>query len=333
VEFDPIHQTHLVVGTTTHLPGLSVASATLDLQGRLMGDPVDLTGPDEPMNAWPRLAYSPDLAQGSVRAGAMVTWAARGQVYARAVLSDGSLSAGGVIGSWAGRPDSLAFAYSKTERRFFDVWDSHGRLIGLDAQLVGAVVNFDQPSFTNAGFAAVWNPLSNEFAVLYSRWHPERGANSFLLGDWSLDLVRIALDGTVLTRTQVAFLQGLPQKFLIAVNSHTGEYTVLWGIFGAEISPSGRVISRGSPTPTPTPTPTPGGCTTPDPFVALGGGTCVNGGWFPPGMGAPAPPSTPPSTPAPGGCLTPDPFVALGGGRCINGGWYPPGMGSSATPK
>ena len=73
--------------------------------------------------------------------------------------------------------------------------------------------------------------------------------------------------------------------------------------------------------PSPPPTPSPGGCLTPDPFVALGGGTCVNGGWYPPSMTQP----TPPPTPVPGGCLTPDPFVALGGGRCVNGGWYPPG--------
>jgi hypothetical protein len=33
----------------------------------------------------------------------------------------------------------------------------------------------------------------------------------------------------------------------------------------------------------PPPPPVPGGCITPDPFVAFGGGTCVNGGWFPPG--------------------------------------------------
>ena len=29
----------------------------------------------------------------------------------------------------------------------------------------------------------------------------------------------------------------------------------------------------------------PVGCTTADPFVSLGGGTCWNGGWFPPGDG------------------------------------------------
>jgi hypothetical protein len=73
----------------------------------------------------------------------------------------------------------------------------------------------------------------------------------------------------------------------------------------------------------------PGGCTTPDPFVAFGGGTCVNGGWMPPGIvGGTVPPAPPlPSGPvAYGGCVTPDPFVAFGGGTCFNGGWYPPGI-------
>ena len=84
------------------------------------------------------------------------------------------------------------------------------------------------------------------------------------------------------------------------------------------------------PTPTPgTPTPTPpapgaGGCVPPDPFAAMGGGTCFNGGWLAPGMmppsGSPAPPSTPPP---PTACIGPDPFTAMGGGVCINGGWVP----------
>jgi len=74
----------------------------------------------------------------------------------------------------------------------------------------------------------------------------------------------------------------------------------------------------------PTPPPPPSGaCTTPDPFVSLGGGTCCNGSWLPPGMACTIP--TPPPPPS-GACTTPDPFVSLGGGTCCNGGWLPPGM-------
>ncbi|HEX7780146.1 MAG TPA: hypothetical protein VF424_12935, partial [Vicinamibacterales bacterium] len=69
----------------------------------------------------------------------------------------------------------------------------------------------------------------------------------------------------------------------------------------------------------------PGTCTIPDPFVVLGGGTCVNGNWYPPGMGPAPGPTTPiPNTGAP--CGMPDPFISLGGGTCSNGNWYPPGM-------
>lgn len=77
-------------------------------------------------------------------------------------------------------------------------------------------------------------------------------------------------------------------------------------------------------------------CTTADPFVSLGGGTCCNGGWLPPGMSCGSTPAPPPSTPVPSpsptACSTPDPFAALGGGTCCNGGWLPPGMNCSSTP-
>ena len=95
------------------------------------------------------------------------------------------------------------------------------------------------------------------------------------------------------------------------------------------------------PPPPPTPPPSSGGCTTPDPFVALGGGTCYEGGWLPPGMpipgappSGPPPPAPPPPTapPSSGGCTTPDPFVALGGGTCYAGGWLPPGMPIPGAP-
>jgi len=50
------------------------------------------------------------------------------------------------------------------------------------------------------------------------------------------------------------------------------------GSIGPGIAPP----SGGSGQPPAPPVPT--GCATPDPFVALGGGTCVNGGWLPPGI-------------------------------------------------
>ena len=81
-------------------------------------------------------------------------------------------------------------------------------------------------------------------------------------------------------------------------------------------------------------------CTTPDPFAALGGGTCYKGGWFPPGMAIPGGGGATiplPAPAAPSACTTPDPFAALGGGTCYKGGWFPPGMaipggGGATTP-
>jgi hypothetical protein len=89
-----------------------------------------------------------------------------------------------------------------------------------------------------------------------------------------------------------------------------------------------------SPAPAPAPAPSTGGCTTPDPFVALGGGTCYQGNWLPPGMPIPGSPAPAPA-PAPvssGRCATPDPFVVLGGGTCYQGNWLPPGMPIPGAP-
>jgi hypothetical protein len=95
-------------------------------------------------------------------------------------------------------------------------------------------------------------------------------------------------------------------------------------------APAPPTPPAGPPAP---PTPTPGAilCNTPDPFTSLGGGTCYNGGWLPPGISPPAgaPVSPPAPAPAPGGCVTPDPFVSIGGGRCVNGGWIPRGAGGT----
>ncbi len=99
------------------------------------------------------------------------------------------------------------------------------------------------------------------------------------------------------------------------------------------------------PTPTPAPpTAAPSTCPGPDPFAILGGGTCANGDWYPPGITPPGAPSVPvpptpptlpvpaPPTPSPGGCPGADPFAILGGGTCVGGNWYPPGLTPPGTP-
>jgi hypothetical protein len=89
--------------------------------------------------------------------------------------------------------------------------------------------------------------------------------------------------------------------------------------------------SMGSPAPAPKPIspPTSGSraCSSSDPFVSMGGGTCSNGNWYPPS----APPPPPPTPPMTGGCANPDPFVSLGGGTCSNGNWNPPSLSSTAS--
>lgn len=92
------------------------------------------------------------------------------------------------------------------------------------------------------------------------------------------------------------------------------------------------------PPPTPPAPPPANNCPGADPFAIMGGGTCVNGNWLPPGMGAPAPPPTsPPSTappPAPvqsSNCPGSDPFAIMGGGTCYNGNWLPPGIAPPRT--
>src|SRR6266567_449791 len=115
---------------------------------------------------------------------------------------------------------------------------------------------------------------------------------------------------------------------------------------GVESDPSNEVsatvgTSSTSPTATSTTTSTQSSCTTPDPFASIGGGTCYNGGWLPPGMAPPsgtttttttttAPAATTTTTSTQAGCTTPDPFAAMGGGTCYNGGWLPPGMAPPA---
>lgn len=97
------------------------------------------------------------------------------------------------------------------------------------------------------------------------------------------------------------------------------------------------ISSGGSGTSTPSaPTVPASTCTTPDPFAAMGGGTCRNGGWLPPGMAlppqasvVPPPPASAPSVPPPPAATPSSVCTSIRPGSdwvCVNGGWLPPGL-------
>jgi hypothetical protein len=106
-----------------------------------------------------------------------------------------------------------------------------------------------------------------------------------------------------------------------------GQATITDQIIATSSTNGGPAGSLGAPPPTSGggsgSTSTSGGCTTPDPFASMGGGTCVNGGWLPPS-------GTSSGSGSSGGCTTPDPFASTGGGTCVNGGWLPSSGGTSS---
>jgi hypothetical protein len=203
------------------------------------------------------------------------------------------------------------------------VFDSAGNL--LATSLVTTRLGFDQ----SLGMA--FNPVSGTLlAVSSDGGSLEIGGVEMTAMGGPFGIAQIITDGARLG----SFYP------MASVQPSTGLWDVVYsrdfrGATSQVVGTSTRAGGASAPMPTPTPTPqppAPGGCTTPDPFVAIGGGTCVNGGWVPRGTSVPAPSPTPAPTPAPSTCTTPDPFVSLGGGVCVNGGWVPRGSIASPTP-
>jgi hypothetical protein len=152
----------------------------------------------------------------------------------------------------------------------------------------------------SSGFPITSATLLTAFSISPGSYYPRVGSNSGA-PQWGVSYSR-------------AFRQAISQ--VVGTSSANG------GPAGPTPTPA--------PAPAPTPTPTPpannGGCAGNDPFAAIGGGHCQNGGWVPgPANNTPAPTPTPTPAPAPpannSGCTGNDPFAALGGGHCENGGW------------
>jgi hypothetical protein len=410
--YDPIHDCYFVVsgfpsvtGRFMNRDGVTIGALSLDAR-----------------EGFAAVAYSPDINDGAGGFGGFLTiWALRGLpgLFGQIASLPRGL-AGPVVTIRSAHPAWFDFkggvAYSPVDHVFLvaaveypsgienSVLPTRIVRLNQNGQPLDDIQLSPEGTCDNLEFEyrcnyvdVVWNPISNEFGVLYGDG-PQR------------TLARISGNGAVLSRTPL----GISQFWgALAVNAVTGNYLALGTdrigsvTNGAEVSPGGAILARGvvdttsvelgyvgtpptrlsysrasgtfllggSGEPTSSQrrllelnqhgvplaatfvvdsyatviashgaapqwltgtvtgtryiigTSTPFGgsdarlsnCATPDPFVALGGGRCINDGWYPPI----APPPLPPS-PVPGGCLTPDPFVALGGGQCINGGWYPP---------
>ncbi len=83
--------------------------------------------------------------------------------------------------------------------------------------------------------------------------------------------------GKVTSHTVGGLTPGVTYYFVIRAFDAQGRLS------GPSNEVTGRVAPAAVPVAPPT-TPEVEGCITPDPFVVLGGGTCRDGGWLPPGM-------------------------------------------------
>jgi hypothetical protein len=179
--------------------------------------------------------------------------------------------------------------------------DAYGTL--LSSNLVTGRLGFDQ------SLALAFNPGSGSFLAVSS------DPNSLEIG--AVEVTGSGAPNTVAEIVTDGALRGSFHPMTTPRGSMGNQWEIVYS--RDFVSATSQILTTASfvapPPPPLPPPPPPSGCTTPDPFASIGGGTCVNGGWTPGGGGS-------------GGCATPDPFASLGGGRCVNGGWQP-GGGSS----
>lgn len=151
---------------------------------------------------------------------------------------------------YVGNGRTPRIVYSATAREFLVVWSDFGvrtwrlwaRRVALDGRPVGPIIDLADASESGSGYLDLtWNPITNEYAVSYVSLFP-------ICCGSNVAFARLGADGIVLTQTLVA--RGVrADQLRVAVNSHTGEYILVWwdieGTFAAEISATGRVVSPG----------------------------------------------------------------------------------------
>jgi hypothetical protein len=415
--YDPVHDCYFVItGNPT------VAGQFVDRSGRPLGPTVTLDrrsfGGPSFLNT--RTVYSPDVVGG--QGGFLVIWSSRTKMevalLAAIVTFPGLLTTGPQRVDFRPLVDITGggVAYSPTDHVFLVAvqyfatatlfrLDLEGQPLDQRPLSIPPDASCTGPQLFSCDIQVAWNPLAQEFGVLYSQGASTSTASERVLA-------RVQGDGTIVSRVMTGLLGGFYSA--LAVNERTGNYLAISNE-GVELGPDGAILSRGAVAPNLTfqtissdtlsslrlsYSPASGtfllaghvvppsdfggflelnqhgvplspmfsmphwwfavashptapewivairdrtsiigttsrfggsdavlsGCSTPDPFVSLGGGRCVNRGWLPPGhplipADTPPPPTPPPS----GGCTIPDPFTSIGGGVCVNGGWVPHG--------
>ncbi len=323
--------------------------------------------------------YSPDISDGAGGLGAFVVmWSetlplsGAGPLQVQIVAYPGRLVGPlRTLESSAREVWSISGAYSPTTRNLLFAWgemldtSDDARMVRLDlgaapvAPIVSLLTGVRHGCFelfyTCNDVTAAWNPVANEFGVLY------RDAPTHLL-----TVARVSTNGTVLERTPV-ISQNVESS--MDVNTATGSYVVVWGAANevdiehpsmsvAELSAAGDVLRTG----------TLSGLAPNTELTAISYSP-VSHTFLVIALGVPAEldyrgvqldtselssyyggfPRIAARTNAPEwgvnpatflsifttrsrSCATPDPFVALGGGVCAGDGWYPPGAGTPPSP-
>jgi len=257
--YDPAQRLYLLTSIRpVSLPGGvfggALVASRLDVTGQPLSGSVDLTRAFAAFTSdfpgVPRVAYGAHLSDGINTGGFMVTWLQAGTIYARSVfpqdLSVGPLNVLGT-GVRGGHPQvrNPVVAYSETTGEFLVVWQDCvglrpdclllGRRVGLDGQPIGSVL--DLGAGVNAN--VVWNPITDEFGIAYP--------NPLRLSE--IRFIRVSAAGVVLDSRIINEFRLFGGLSYLAVNTLSGSYVVVWtdlgGAYGAELSSSGALVSKG----------------------------------------------------------------------------------------
>ena len=303
--------------------------------GQPLGPVVELLGiPNGAFRMDPKLAWNPVTREFAMTHRAASRWPERAALYLTRLGGDGGVLGSTEIGhNWA---SSLSLSVNERTGGYVVIWHELA-LFGAELSGGGRLVSrgLITPE-TLEPTAVKYNPVSNTFLVVGNGVR-EGGMRVVELNQYGAPLAA-PTDTAAKLRSPVLTSRVDAAAWRAA------------GSIGARLASQAmetRSAEGGS-------TARLGGCTSPDPFAAIGGGACHGGGWLAPGMFLPGPdsvcagpdpfaalgggtcvgggwtplsaPLSPPPPRVRGGCSTPDPFVAFGGGTCVNGGWLPPGM-------